>query len=587
MRFAIALILCCATLHAGYQHQFFEEDFGVLAKYRWYEVHTLEQAKALPAEAKAVATWGDPAVLEYLSGLPGIEALRVSVDDETGKWLRQFKALRVLDTCLDDESTPWIAGLSKLETLVSTDTTIEVSDDVFSELSGLSRLHSLVFGGGFACEEQTLTPAKVRTIASLPALRRLDLTYNVFEGDAASELKAAKNLEELLLYSSFGLKSLHTAIAAMPGLKRLVLGLSEDEAHVLSDSIESAKALESLTVVGSTADYTGIKCCLPVGLPATLKHLRLHGDSTSDVTPEQWARVVACKSLESLEIYVGCEIEAAMYEKLSGLPHLTKLAAYGDEGILRVIPKLKTLQDLTVTGSYGVGDRAWLEVSQSKSIKRLFLRDFSYVGGEVFASFANLLQLEVLKVHSTWNVLVGLEKFAGNSTLRELELTGLENFNDGDLAAIKSLSSLRRLALQFDPGEGSVDTTALCNALAGVSSLVELRLSGIHLQAKDLTALSGLLNLVDVYLEPGSDAGVGFFRSLATLSSLKRVKLDCGEEPPVATSLKFLNGMKQVTCVLIIAKTWGEEEDRIRAEWTLNPLYLSLDNRRNEPWIDD
>ena len=45
--------------------------------------------------------------------------------------------------------------------------------------------------------------------------------------------------------------------------------------------------------------------------------------------------------------------------------------------------------------------------------------------------------------------------------------------------------------------------------------------------------------------------------------------------------------MKQVTCVLIIAKTWGEEEDRIRAEWTLNPLYLSLDNRRNEPWIDD
>lgn len=269
-----------------------------------------------------------------------------------------------------------------------------ISDIDLERIEGLQRLESL------ALAETHVTDSALGVLATLPALRELDLFFCEHITDAgASQIRFARGLERLNIrgtkISDSGVKFL----IELEHLRTLDIGITEIGDPSI-ELMEDLPGLESLAIGGNRIGEEGIASLKAL---KRLRHLDLAGAQVTDsgiwavtVTDLNLDEIGALSDLESLDI--GAPSPEYVEAVSSGVPRL--------RGAIRVT-------------------------------------DF---GASQLGKLAALRRLDVSRSELTAE---GLEKLAGLHELEELILSHVQSIDDAAGPALAALPALKTLDVSF------------------------------------------------------------------------------------------------------------------------------------------
>jgi hypothetical protein len=540
MRFLLlATVLLAPCLYADGR-----ECFGELSRYRWFQVESVADAEALPPGVTAVdARESDLDTVKVLAGIPTIEAVRAPDMPEALSEFKRLPKLRLLTLAMHAECVPAVEALAGLEVLIACGFQPEPSPESLAKLAALTKLHTAVFGGSTSVDEWNLRPEHLKALATLPALRRLDLGFSIFEEGALAEVGRLIELEELDLYACWPENDAwEAALKPLKKLRRLRIGLpGGGKAASLPRALTTLQALEVLdidewtvvldetfaTAIASLSrlvelrashaqpDAGGLK---RIGSATTLKRLVL-GAQPAALNDFSALRNLA--NLESLELYWGFACDAAI-RAVTRLPRLERLtlfdgAADGSalndfrpDGPLRCLhladmdafkaasfghlPKLNSLRELEV------GDCTELEgnlacLADLKQVDNLTLNFKNAPTAEEWQALPKMAALTHLRVSSSGApYIAGVGGWlAGCSKLESLDLPGWGEFPAAELAQLKELTGLKRLRVVLDEA-----TPEAIKALASLESLEELAVGAIEEDGADWMPLCSLPSLKEL-----------------------------------------------------------------------------------------
>ncbi len=269
-----------------------------------------------------------------------------------------------------------------------------ISDIDLEKLKGLEQLESL------ALAQTHVTDSALEVVATLPALRELDLFFCEHFTDAgASQLRRAPGLETLNVrgtkISDSGVKFL----TELKLLRKLDIGITEIGDPSI-ELMESLPRLESLAIGGNRIGEVGIASLRAL---KRLRHLDMSGAQVTD--SGIWAVTVTDLNLS--------EIGA-----LSGLESLNLGAPSPDyvEAISSGVPRLR--------GAIRVTDFGATHIGQLSALRRLDLSRSALTA-------------------------TGIERLEGLLELEELVLAHVESIDDSAGRALAALPALKTLDVSF------------------------------------------------------------------------------------------------------------------------------------------
>ena len=437
--------------------------------------------------------FGD-ASLAYLSGLDGLESLRLS-DAVTDNGMRAAPPLPKLKRLalgggVTSEGLDYVKSLPELEVL---ELKGAVTETGFSALAEAPRLRELV------CYNRFDTRGFAR-LSACPALRRIhlvgvDLSQTLLDG-----LAAIPRLDSLVLEGTplaAGVEATAAALLAMPSLKDLALAGSEFGNDLVA-GLAQHPALESVRLAGAAATEAGVGAL--AGIPK-LKRVTLEGETVSDAGLARLRDIKKLTRVDLVNVVATPESIAALGAALPDAD-VSVQDLYGGGRHVTFPPE----------GSKGLlyeGERVSPEAPQWRLTGRAV--------GRVRVPAGSALMLST-----------GGEETLDLSYLRQLRPNDLQalvirsaSVRDEDLAPVAALTGLEALTLVCrQVGDGAVPFIVKCRALRQLV-FVGAAVSDASL-AQLADSLPGLEVLGVAGCENVTDKGV---RHIARLGSLQVVDL--------------------------------------------------------------
>ena len=293
-----------------------------------------------------------------------------------------------------------------------------VSDVDLERLRGLDRLERL------SLAQTHVTDSALAVVASLPALKELDLFFCEHVTDAgASLLRSAQGLRTLNVrgtkISDSGVKFL----TALGQLRVLDIGITEIGDPAI-DLMESLPYLESLAIGGNRIGEVGIASLRSL---KHLRHLDVSGAQVTDsgiwavtVTDLNLGEIGALAELESLDLGAPSEDYVAAVSR--GVPRIRgaiRVTDFGANHLVR-LSKLRRL-DLSRSSLSSAG----IELLEGLMLlEELVLAHVDSIDDSAGAALAALPALKVLDVSFTRFGDAGLKALLGHPSLERIVVAG-------------------------------------------------------------------------------------------------------------------------------------------------------------------
>ena len=345
-------------------------------------------------------------------------------------------------------------------------------------------------------------------LAAVPKLRNLQIGGNEM---CADRILAAKSIERLRFGVGFGDAAFLQALAAMPNLRELDLGVQNDEDELMA-------ALENLT---------------------GLRVLRLYAPGVSDAG---LAHLKGLRNLDELDFpgHPIPKLTGPGLQYLAGLPKLRRLSAgfsgITDDGLAHVAG-LRQLESLDL-GFCRIGD-AGLEHLQGLTNLRELNLQATQVGDAGLAVLKGMHHLRKLNLGRTKITSDGMETIGQLASLEELDL-GRTKITEATRERKASPPSDSPFDSPAPPGPATVQLGSR-PALEHLKNLVRLRKLGLAgIGGDGLDQLVGLPSLSELDMSEG--LGVAGKKQLEALPHLEILKL-CGCRLGLTTELDDLRNL--------------------------------------------
>jgi Leucine-rich repeat (LRR) protein len=403
--------------------------------------------------------------------------------------LHQLDALSLFGECLPDDGLQIISRLPQLRSL---DLSGKKQPDE-ARLAGLRDCHNI---RELNLQGMGLTDNVVDYIAPLVDLEGLNLAGNQITEVGLARLKGLTNLRTLECPDSNGLsdKLLEAlqpneklrqlacgdlgrrgvdALKLFPGLRNLAIGAYKPSGDSLD--LTSFSNLRSIQLAPQT---------VPVQLPADVEHLRIYqGDIGVKISLEGSRRlksievecdrladsagkVLSVTSLPAVRSLTLIAPTDRFIHSLGGVQSVKELkilnstpCGFSDEG-MTVFDSLPHLEQLTLDATF-VTDRGIGHLEKCTSMRRLDLIGIENVTEEGLSPVWRMKNLEALRLDMSRKIDLGgiVEKAAALSDLREISIGGI--MSDAAIMRLTRLKNLRKLDLSRN--EGFTDKALVLN----------------------------------------------------------------------------------------------------------------------------
>ncbi|MCC6574776.1 MAG: hypothetical protein IT462_13435 [Planctomycetes bacterium] len=537
-------------------------NFGEMDKYEWFTVRTRDDIERLPQRAVAVKldAFAPEEAFAALCEVTRIEALQVHMPksaEERAK-ISKLKNLKLLHTPLHYYCADIGPLLPNVEILIhpcSANGTREgcwkMGSDGIENAAKFTNLRVFVFGGNGVVEELGVKPDAIAKLWKLKTLRKLDISYCMFEEGSVKGLANLTNLEELDIYSCYGLNEEDAkAVTTLPNLKHLRLGTFQQLLPVLAN-LNRVTSLEALVIEGAQSNYnsaplTGDDLRPLIGL-LRLRRLEIGDIGLESVERAKDPRAVLRQliGLEFLRIeYPGMfdsEVNPECWRWLAPLQNLRRLRlgqAVSDVA-LEVIATLPRLASLDISGDFSAG--LGLLAESSSKLETIAL------GGNVsdvaLGFLARIKTLKEIRISSGSLSGRGFSRFGEHSALAAVTLQhcGVDAAGLAQLAAVPNLKSVSIYGCRFAEMQSINDLVEVLAAAKGLERVaigppegVDAAYAGLFkVSARGMKALVSLTQLRELDVSTIENLGEDVPGVLAKLPKLEKLTLR-GIEPESA-----------------------------------------------------
>ncbi|MCH7958813.1 MAG: tetratricopeptide repeat protein [Candidatus Hydrogenedentes bacterium] len=453
-----------------------------------------------------------------------LESLDLSANpflDEWVPWVAQFESLANLDlrdTAITDFGLIELSPLKAIRTLVLP---YEIGDDGLKQLQVLTGLESLDLS------RRRVSDRGLKFVAQLSSLKDLDLSATPITNEGIRRLASLTELLSLkLAHTRIGDPALET-IATFEDLQQLDLSGTRvtDAGLELLSSLTALMELNLSSCCGEsriTAD--GIPALLSLSL---LRKLDLSGSRIRDA---------------DIELLAKLNVTQLNVER-------TALSRNGAERLARLLPQCRVIYEpeageaASFPGDVSLG-LIWVRDREARWLR------FDDARGEVRLPEGRPVRIDltpagVLDLAAVVSA-VGSERLLA---LRFPDVSKLSGVDYRPLSQATRLEELDLTAVPFNP--------AIRDALAGMSSLRILKLSGSGLTDEELVRIAPLAELREIDLS-GTRVGNSVWAHLARFPALRSVKLR--GTPVSAPTQESLSAFTSLNTLDLIDTAVGENE---------------------------
>ena len=365
---------------------------------------------------------------------------------------------------LRDAASPWSEGLSAIPNL-------KINAREMTSLPGPAPWENLRACESLELRRIEVDAALLAALATLPALRRLNLSMCAVAPGSVAALAGCPSLERLTILGSTISAEDAAALAKAPKLSVVVsaIGGAED-ALALRPIAEAGVALGVAFLPRNPVD-DGLIASIVSELPS-LAGLRLSQTRCSKLTPDGLAKLGGLTSLRWLNLS-GISVGGLRTANLGFLSELTSLRALG-------------IADMGKISAAVIG-----ALAGATELRELDLR--SVPVSDAAAKKLSKLSLERLAISEAKIGPKGMASLATISTLEELSIDHAKGFSDAMLAALAPAPALTSLDLKTSIS-ANISPTDL-EPLAGLPQLRTLGVAEVGITDAWLESLSSTPSL--------------------------------------------------------------------------------------------
>lgn len=370
--FAAALLGIAVVVALWWLQERADEDELAPRDEDWVRVHSVEDLAALPASTRAIEASGfDDADVPALLRFQGLRALKLRTPEACVSGLGLKTAHPPRPKSVGDASFATLVALRELRVL-RFEGTYRVTGRELARLAELPRLVEL------ALSFLDVEDAELLPLASLPSLRRLDLSFNHgFAGEGLAAIVACRRLRALNLR---GCQQLHggalAVLAELTLLEELDLG-AIDGTSWRSDLIEKDERAQRIFAHAQRlADRLGMgptdQALEAIGRLTRLRALNLDG---AHCTTAGIAALATCDELRELSLFGCSQLDDGLAALLPArLESLTVCGEFTDRFCEVVAERLRELSTLGIPACYRITDDGVMALSGLPRLAALELR---------------------------------------------------------------------------------------------------------------------------------------------------------------------------------------------------------------------